>query len=83
MSPAYDFIQEIMSHGDDIEVLTPIWLRNLIKRNQTLWQRSTSSLKFSANRFIYERFSYVLYNFADEKKQEDIETSVRPLPSVC
>ena len=31
MSPAYDFIQEIMSHGDDIEVLTPIWLRNLIK----------------------------------------------------
>ena len=20
-----------MSHGDDIEVLTPIWLRNLIK----------------------------------------------------
>ncbi|MBD5315313.1 MAG: WYL domain-containing protein [Bacteroides sp.] len=31
MSPAYDFIQEIMSHGDDIEVLTPIWLRDLIK----------------------------------------------------
>ena len=25
------FIQEIMSHGDDIEVLTPIWLRNLLK----------------------------------------------------
>ncbi len=31
MSPAYDFIQEIMSHGDDIEVLTPVWLRNIIK----------------------------------------------------
>lgn len=31
MSPAYDFIQEIMSHGDDIEVLTPVWLRNLLK----------------------------------------------------
>lgn len=29
---------------------------------------------FSANRFhIWNDFSYVLYNFADEKKQEDIE----------
>lgn len=31
MSPAYDFIQEIMSHGDEIEVIAPIWLRNMIK----------------------------------------------------
>ncbi len=32
MSPAYDFIQEILSHGNDIEVLAPVWLRNLVKR---------------------------------------------------
>ena len=32
MSPAYDFIQEIMSHGNDIEVLTPLWLRDLVAR---------------------------------------------------
>lgn len=31
LSPAFDFIQEIMSHGDFIEVLKPDWLRNLIK----------------------------------------------------
>lgn len=31
MSPAYDFIQEIMSHGDDIEVIAPLWLRDAIK----------------------------------------------------
>lgn len=31
ISPTYDFIQEIMSHGDDIEVLTPVWLRDVIK----------------------------------------------------
>ncbi|MFG6388713.1 MULTISPECIES: YafY family protein [Muribaculum] len=31
MSPAYDFIQEILSHGNDIEVLAPVWLRNLVK----------------------------------------------------
>ena len=31
MSPAYDFVQEILSHGNDIEVLAPVWLRNLIK----------------------------------------------------
>ena len=29
---AYDFIQEILSHGNDIEVLAPVWLRNLVKR---------------------------------------------------
>lgn len=32
MSPAYDFIQEIMSHGNDIEALTPLWLRDLVAR---------------------------------------------------
>lgn len=26
-----DFIQEILSHGNDIEVLAPVWLRNLVK----------------------------------------------------
>lgn len=31
MSPAYDFVQEILSHGNDIEVLAPVWLRNFIK----------------------------------------------------
>lgn len=31
MSPAYDFIQELLSHGDDVEVITPLWLRDVIK----------------------------------------------------
>lgn len=38
MSPAYDFIQEIMSHGDDIEVIAPLWLRDAIKnKSETLF----------------------------------------------
>lgn len=31
MAPAYDFIQEIMAHGDDIEVIAPLWLRDALK----------------------------------------------------
>ena len=31
LSPAFDFIQEIMSHGDDIEVIAPIWLRDALR----------------------------------------------------
>ena len=30
MAPAYDFIQEIMAHGDDIEVIAPLWLRDAL-----------------------------------------------------
>lgn len=30
MSPAYDFIQEIISHCDDLEVLSPDWLRDIV-----------------------------------------------------
>lgn len=30
MSPAYDFVQEILSHSYDIEVLTPLWLREMV-----------------------------------------------------
>ena len=31
LRPTYDFIQEILSHGDEIEVMTPISLRSEIK----------------------------------------------------
>lgn len=30
LSPAYDFVQELMSHGDDIEVIKPQWLRDVL-----------------------------------------------------
>lgn len=32
LRPTYDFKQELLSHGDDIEVLTPAWLREEIKK---------------------------------------------------
>lgn len=32
LRPTYDFIQELLSHGDDIEVLSPAWLRKEIKK---------------------------------------------------
>lgn len=35
MSPAYDFIQEIISHCDDMEVISPAWLRNLVAEKCT------------------------------------------------
>lgn len=32
LRPTYDFKQELLSHGDDIEVLSPAWLREEIKK---------------------------------------------------
>ena len=32
LRPTYDFKQELLSHGDDIEVLSPTWLREEIKK---------------------------------------------------
>lgn len=31
VKPAYDFVQEILRYGDEVEVLEPAWLRNEIK----------------------------------------------------
>lgn len=31
LRPTYDFCQELLSHGSDIEVMSPQWLREQIK----------------------------------------------------
>lgn len=46
MSPAYDFIQEILSHGNDIEVLAPVWLRDLVAK------------RASEMTMLYEKWEY-------------------------
>ena len=33
LSPTYDFIQEILSHGCDVEVLAPKHVRDKVKRH--------------------------------------------------
>jgi predicted DNA-binding transcriptional regulator YafY len=30
LHPTYDFVQELLSHGENVEVLKPIWLRREI-----------------------------------------------------
>ena len=32
LRPTYDFCQELLSHGSDLEVLSPQWLREQIKK---------------------------------------------------
>ena len=32
LRPTYDFVQEVLSRGEDVEVLTPEWLREGIRK---------------------------------------------------
>jgi predicted DNA-binding transcriptional regulator YafY len=38
--PSLDFIQEILSHGDEIEILSPQWVREEIASYIILMQRA-------------------------------------------
>lgn len=33
MIPAFDFVQEIMLHSEQLEVMEPVWLRQMLKEN--------------------------------------------------
>lgn len=38
--PAYDFIQEILLHGEDVEVLEPLWLRKEVAQKvERMWNK--------------------------------------------
>ena len=38
--PAYDFIQEILLHGEDVEVLEPLWFRKEVAQKvERMWEK--------------------------------------------
>ena len=40
IKPTYDFQQEILKNGEDIEVLEPLWLRNkMVKKIKGMWNK--------------------------------------------